>query len=153
MILSGLRFKAGAFCFDRRGNQGTFFEGLERSMRFLTYVLRFFARLLDMVVCRVITWKPFARRCALYLLQPLIMWRMKDITRILEEECELLNSTTWDKVEKNGCNVVYATCDTTNVFDKFARRRYGIFVVNYKNKTMRIVNDPPTEYLFVGSVF
>jgi len=115
-------------------------------------VLDFVAESLDFVVRKTKNWPPLVVSVLGFLLYPLIRWRLKDIAHILARECRFLPATSWTDVEKHGKNVVYAKKLEKNIWTK-KQDDLGTFVVDYENKTIRLVTGVPEEKRAVGETF
>lgn len=108
--------------------------------------------ILDSIVSKVATWHPLARLAVRPILYPFVRWRMKGIAKTLAHECTWLGTTYWKDVEKHGQNAVYAVREEGYAMTRILRSN-GIWVVDYKNKTVRTVLDAPEEYRKVGATF
>lgn len=86
-----------------------------------------------------------------FLAYPLIRWRMKQAAKVIATY-EHLPPTIWEEVEKHGKNVVYGSHPAVTGFAK-ETIVFGIWVVDYTNKTYRIVFNIPDELAKVGKAF
>lgn len=110
------------------------------------------AQILDRVVSKTSKLPPIILAVVRPILYPFIMWRMKGIATTLATKCRWLPATSWEDIEKHGQNVVYCTQEKTDVFSKL-KKVIGVWVVDYKNNTVRTVFDVPEQYRKTGATF
>ncbi|MDP3725966.1 MAG: hypothetical protein Q8R36_02085 [bacterium] len=103
------------------------------------------AFLIDAIVKKSNRLHPALRAIIRPLLYPFVIWRAKGIAYTLATQYKWLPTTSWKDVEKHGQNVIYCTCDKTNIFTK-EKKVVGVWVVDYKNRTVRTVLDVPEQY-------
>lgn len=110
------------------------------------------ALIVDVSVSRTTHLHPMLQAIIRPILRPFIMWRMKGIATRLSTECRWLPATSWSDVEKHGHNVVYCIGDKSDLFTK-TKKIIGVWVVDYKNRTVRTVFDVPEKYRETGATF
>lgn len=111
------------------------------------------ALVLDAIVAKSAGLHPVLLTIVRPVLYPFIVWRMKNIARILATEYRWLPDTEWEKVEKHGQNVVYGVVEKKTTLYESGRYIAGVKAVDYKNHTVRTVFDVPEKYHKTGSVF
>lgn len=110
------------------------------------------ALMIDVAVSKTANLHPILRAIIHPILYPFMMWRMKGIATTLRTKYRWLPATSFHDVEKHGENVVYCMHNKIDIFTK-KKEVIGVWVVDYKNKTVRIVSNAPEEYQKTGATF